>query len=293
MDRSKFDVRVGIIDIDSYDMIFYSNYVRYNTRAAVQFFGEADVAAHTRLTGQHLRLTGIEVIKYLKPVRWTDAVHIETACVSRSAHTVTLFHQWISEGRLMNRGIFSYQWHDPSAAVVELPPFIQQQALPAVPPKRRMLVDFLRRDAVPTIDMNHIPEQQLDVCLYPDMFDATGQVSMRTLLDYMERGRTELVGGQLSLARLKREEHTMIVVSSIDAMTRFPVDCTVADTLTVRSCCETLTENRSFLVRQRVSCGDALLSQAWLRMFFVDHRSGQVCAPPARLKTHLERGRRP
>ena len=52
-----YTVDVGICDIDSYDMIFYSNYLKYNERAARDYFDS------------NVQLIHVNTIKYMKSVK--------------------------------------------------------------------------------------------------------------------------------------------------------------------------------------------------------------------------------
>ena len=81
---------VGICDIDSYDMLFYSNYVRYNERAANQCLSPAAAAQEASVfnmaAGDEAKsapqlyavLAEVHMLKYTKSVRWTDEVEIRT-----------------------------------------------------------------------------------------------------------------------------------------------------------------------------------------------------------------------
>ena len=91
-DPKMLRVRLGISEIDSYNMLFYSHYLRYNERAANSCLSPESSSAV---------LCRVSLAKYMSSVRWNDTVDIRTTAVvepSAEGQSVqgecTLLHEW-------------------------------------------------------------------------------------------------------------------------------------------------------------------------------------------------------
>ena len=83
-------VRLGISEIDSYNMLFYSHYLRYNERAANTCLSPESSSAV---------LCRVSLAKSMSSVRWNDTVDIRTTVApSAEGQSVqgecTLLHEW-------------------------------------------------------------------------------------------------------------------------------------------------------------------------------------------------------
>ena len=80
-------VRLGISEIDSYSMLFYSHYLRYNERAANFCLS---------LESSSAVLRRVAVAKYMSSVRWNDTVDIRTTAVAEPSADgeYMLLHEW-------------------------------------------------------------------------------------------------------------------------------------------------------------------------------------------------------
>ena len=87
MSDAMLRVRLGISEIDSYNMLFYSHYLRYNERAANSCLSPESSSAVLRR---------VAVAKYMSSVRWNDAVDIRTTAVAgpSAEGEHTLLHEW-------------------------------------------------------------------------------------------------------------------------------------------------------------------------------------------------------
>ena len=71
MDASEgsFYVPLSISDTDGYGIIFYSNYLKYNIRAAFNLLMSGALKEKCRVS-----LLGVESMKYLKQGNWGDKI---------------------------------------------------------------------------------------------------------------------------------------------------------------------------------------------------------------------------
>ena len=90
---SEYSPSFAISDIDGYHILFYTNYLKFNHRAALQAFVQC------KRLPLSLDIHIVHSLKYLKPVKWGDAVsirssilHVESGEDDRSR--VTMYHEW-------------------------------------------------------------------------------------------------------------------------------------------------------------------------------------------------------
>ena len=86
-DPKMLRVRLGIAEIDSYNMLFYSHYLRYNERAANTCLSPESSSAV---------LCRVSLAKYMSSVRWNDTVDIRTTAVAEPSADgeYMLLHEW-------------------------------------------------------------------------------------------------------------------------------------------------------------------------------------------------------
>ena len=81
-------LRLGIAEIDSYNMLFYGHYLRHSERAANSCLGRESTSA----TVSHVALA-----KYVSSVSWNDVVDIRTT--AHPSEDGTLLHEWFVNER--------------------------------------------------------------------------------------------------------------------------------------------------------------------------------------------------
>eukprot|EP00656_Telonema_subtile_P015655 TRINITY_DN18237_c0_g1_i1.p1 TRINITY_DN18237_c0_g1~~TRINITY_DN18237_c0_g1_i1.p1 ORF type:complete len:214 (+),score=36.11 TRINITY_DN18237_c0_g1_i1:151-792(+) len=150
------------------------------------------------------------------------------------------------------------------------PECVHQRLLPQVEDRR---VRPLLHDAKQTYNDVSITSQSAHV-VHTDMLDYQGALSSRTVLDLMERQRTELIGGQPMLEQLKRDG-VLIVVHSITGMSFTGVPVGVHEQVLCMSGYQ-VRDDKYFCVHQRCTgAGGELLAEAGMMLVFV--RDGGVC----------------
>ena len=242
-----YQVKVGICDIDSYNMIFYSNYLKYNERAAYHVIGEC-------------RIQNVRIIKYLRSVQWESNVCIESHILSTNENTVDLLHVWLCDGKPMNQSVIKYA----------VPKYCREK-IGEIPRLSKFLFHEWRKNAGFTPDgMTH----SIETPFYSDMCGMGGTMSNGTCLDLMERQRTELIGGQPVLHRLKVEEGILIVVVNIYDLRFGDAVLDVGDTITCESTGEFAEDNKSIMVRQNIRRGDDMISDGVVKLCFIREGKG-------------------
>lgn len=107
---SEYRPTFAISDIDGYHILFYTNYIKFNHRAML------NAITSQGLNVLSVDLDKIQVLKYMKPVKWGDTVTIRTTVLSLSKVTekddtqrnwdrdrgpgdciwdITAFHEWV------------------------------------------------------------------------------------------------------------------------------------------------------------------------------------------------------
>lgn len=116
----------------------------------------------------------------------------------------TLLHEWICDGKTVpvHRCLATYRLHG-------TPSFTRA---PATEQKDERRVRALQRQAAETFTPDPKSYARERMAVFPDMCGAFGSLSLPTVLDLMERQRTELIGGQAELERLKQSDDIMVVV---------------------------------------------------------------------------------
>ena len=108
-DASRMRVEIGIADIDSYSMLFYGHYLRFNERAANLCLGAESASA---------TLSAIAMSTYKSSVRWNDEVYIRTTLVPRDDAAVPsdehgLLHEWLVGEKLVHSCLCRYRVQGP------------------------------------------------------------------------------------------------------------------------------------------------------------------------------------
>ena len=196
-------VRLGISEIDSYNMLFYSHYLRYNERAANSCLSPESSSAVLRR---------VAVAKYMSSVRWNDAVDIRTTAVAgpSAEGEHTLLHEWFVAEQYEKPAYLSLCTY----TVCGVAGFTGART-PDVKEARR--IQALQREAGLLFTPQDGGGCSETLPVYPDMIGPGGSLAVPCVMDLFERQRTTLIGGQEELERLKAEDGTFIVVYMIQA----------------------------------------------------------------------------
>jgi len=208
-DPKMLRVRLGISEIDSYNMLFYSHYLRYNERAANSCLSPESSSAV---------LCRVSLAKYMSSVRWNDTVDIRTTAVvapCAEGQSVqgeyTLLHEWFVAEQYEKPAYLSLCTY-----VVCGPAGFTGARTPDAREARR--IQALQREAGVLFTPQGGSGCSETLPVYPDMIGPGGGLAVPCVMDLFERQRTTLIGGQEELERLKAEENTLIVVYMIQAL---------------------------------------------------------------------------
>lgn len=192
-------VNLGIGDMDSYSMLFYGNYHRYNERAANSCLpADAPVGAAAVLKKVH-------IIKYTKSVGWNDVIDIRSLLAAED----TLLHEWLVDGKVVHTCLAQYDLR--GGAVLS-----GAQKPDGKPDERRIFAN--QRAAADLFTPPAACYRRDRIMVTPDMIGPGGGVFLGSVMDFYERQRTELIGGQAELERLTSEDGVQIVVYSISQL---------------------------------------------------------------------------
>lgn len=260
-------LRLGIAEIDSYNMLFYGHYLRYNERAANSCLSLESTCATIR---------GVALAKYISSVRWNDIVDIRTTAVpSEGTGEHSLLHEWF-----VNEKYDKPVYLCLCSYAIEGPAGFTGAHTPDVKEARRLTA--LQREAANVFTPQDAGLSQ-NFAVYPDMVGPGGALAVPCVMDLFERQRTVLIGGQEELERLKLEGGTFIVVYLIQMLTLQPAtvvrpreEIEVSTAYTVQG------DGLFYCVKQSVAHRPSgqLCAEGWLKLAFV--RDGVIGkAPPA------------
>eukprot|EP00924_Labyrinthula_sp_SR-Ha-C_P002856 snap_masked-scaffold_13-processed-gene-8.62-mRNA-1 protein AED:1.00 eAED:1.00 QI:0/-1/0/0/-1/1/1/0/284 len=196
----KFHPVLAISDIDGYNILFYSNYVKYNHRAAFEI-------CHVLGSVGSCSIKEVVQMSFLGQVKWEDEVFINSNVyqVSINTHSLNLIilHEWVVDGRVANRSLITYKLVTKDNSIQHY----QSSTL------SRPQLAFIKQTSM---KLPKTPQKthQNSYKVFPDMIHQ-GQLSTATILDLFERARTEGLGGQKSLQSLKKDFNRNIIVGSI------------------------------------------------------------------------------
>jgi len=140
-----------------------------------------------------------------------------------------------------------------------------------IPRVSKFLFHEWRKNASFTpVGMTH----SIEIPFYTDMCGMGGAMSKGACLDLMERQRTELIGGQPVLHRLKVEEGILIVVVNIYDLRFGETTLEIGDMVTCESTGEFAEDSKSFMVRQRIRRGDDMICDGVVKLCFVREGKG-------------------
>lgn len=295
-----FRLSLGIGDIDSYAMLFYGHYPRYCERAAT--------ASLPAQSGAFFQLTSADLIKYSKSVGWNDVVDIRSTAVpptkDASSDERAFLHEWICEGKTVHTCLATYRLVTAEPPTHDAPPTIapaaaapaaasSQEGSEVAAPEgqaERMLqlrVVALRRESSSLFEPPLASYRSQCFEVYADMLDAAGGLGLPTVLDYMERQRTEMIGGQAELERLQAEG-VMIVVYAVHQLRLSHAAVRPRQTIEVSSGVEVQNE-MFYCVHQRIRLRDGgPISEAHLKLVFV--KDGAIGKAPAAVLRHIAEG---
>lgn len=261
-------LRLGIAEIDSYNMLFYGHYLRHSERAANSCLGRESTSA----TVSHVALA-----KYVSSVSWNDVVDIRTT--AHPSEDGTLLHEWFVNERYdtpVHVCLCSYDVDGPAGFVGARTPDGKEA--------RRLIA--LQREGAAVFTPQDGAGRSEAFGVYPDMVGPNGALAVPCVMDLFERQRTVLIGGQEELERLKLEEGTFIVVYLIQQL-RLPPATVVRprEVVEVSSACTVQGDGLFYCVKQSVvhQPSGQLCAEGYLKLAFV--RGGAVGkAPPAILR---------
>ena len=212
-----FPLRFGIGDVDSYGMLFYGHYARFSERAANACMVPTDRgAAGGGACVAVLRCAAL--VKYVRRVAWNDAVTIRSTLVpdpsDRAADAGaraeapatterTLFHEWLVDDKPVHLSIATY-----SVSGGEM-------RAPTSDTRSAMRIRALQRDAAQIFSPPPQSYRREPCTVYPDQLSYRGGLTLPTIMDLMERQRTDIIGGQAELEKLRTDGDTRIVVYSM------------------------------------------------------------------------------
>ena len=205
MSHAMLRVRLGISEIDSYNMLFYSHYLRYNERAANSCLSPESSSAVLRR---------VVVAKYMSSVRWNDTVDIRTTAVAEPSAVegeYTLLHEWFVAEQYEKAAYLSICTYSVSGSAG-----FTAARTPNAKEARR--IQALQRQAGNVFTPQEQGGRSETLPVYPDMIGPGGSLAVPCVMDLFERQRTTLIGGQEELERLKAEDGTFIVVYMIQAL---------------------------------------------------------------------------
>ncbi len=229
---------LSIGDVDSYNMLFYAHYLRFCERAANECLPAGGRAYAT--------LSRAELVKYSSSVKWNDDVEIRSTRVPAAEGAPAaddqqmLLHEWICGGKAVHVCLATYTLHGGGS-------FSGAEATDDPGAQRR--AKALQRESLQlfTPDPHSYKREQLRV--WPDMVGPRGSLGRPTVLDLMERQRTEIIGGQAELERLKAEDGVMIVVYSMQQFRLHGTPVAPCDTIEVSA--GVVVQNDMFCERSR------------------------------------------
>lgn len=273
-------VNVGICEIDSYDMLFYSHYPRYNERAANQCLTPAEITNGTPPC--YAVLSQVHYLKYSRSVRWTDIVEIRTSLAGfpdsnsdTGDFSVLLLHEWFCSPpggqqapSLASTSLSEYVvtlTSNGSAPNADSLREIFMQRLAMVPEKRQKM---LQVDSKVKFEVKESNYRQDDYQVYRDMLGVGGQVLPSAVMDIMERQRTELIGGQAMLETLKREDNILIVVYTLQKLRWGSAKASPWDKLVCRSG-YAIRNGMYYCVHQQILVNGEIVMDGYLELVFV------------------------
>ncbi|KAL3931187.1 MAG: hypothetical protein SGPRY_001227 [Prymnesium sp.] len=185
-------IGLSIGDVDSYGILFYAHYFRFCERAA-----------NLCVPGcAHAVLCRVEHMKYSSA--------ISVAIEQEIAGEQTLLHEWVGPSKPTPLFLCLATYR-----LVGCPSF---SLAPSADDKCARRVRALRSQAGHLFHPESRSYSHMRLSVFPDMCGARGGMSLPSILDLMERQRTELIGGQAQLEALKTSEGIMIVVYEIQQM---------------------------------------------------------------------------
>ena len=218
-DNTMFRVQCGIADIDSYSMLFYGNYMRYNERAANACLSQSDGQ------GGCAMLKAAHFVKYTMPVRWNDVVDVRSTLLGEpKEHEATLLQEWLVEGRVIHACYATYKLHNVATGM-------PSAMLPDKAATRRVMV----MDKEPKMAFEAGESFTAGGLVTPDMINFRSQLSVSTIVDMMERRRTDMLGGQAELERLQKEEGVAVCAYIMQDMELHATPVLPGDALEVAS----------------------------------------------------------
>lgn len=270
MGSPRYHVSLGIGDIDSYNILFYAHYLRYCERAAN--------ACYPSGGRTHATLLRAELVKYSSSVAWNDAVEVRSTLVPRDepvAGEVTLLHEWTVGGKTVHVCLATY-----SVDGDECPS--NARMVPSADEKLRrrelMRISALQREAgqIAEYDTGRYRRERCEVM--PDMRSAAGGLNLPTILDLMERQRTEIIGGQAELERLKACDGVRIVVYSMQGFQLHNTPVAAREVVEYSSGVAMQNDGMFYCLHQRVVAPRGPVSEAHVKLVFVKD-SAVVRAP--------------
>ena len=264
MSEAGFVVDVGIADIDSYAMLFYGNYFKYNERAANALLpASAGVGVAATLKEAHL-------VKYANRVGWNDDVRVRSTRVGDAGAEETLLHEWIVGGKTVHSALMTYTMAGGATFAGALTPDVSGE--------RR--AKAAQREASQLFSCPESTYRREEFVVYPDHVNGLGRLGAPCILDFFERQRTTLIGGQDELERLKAEDQVMIVVYSIQQLRFLPTAVRPREKIVVSS--GFCVQNEMFYcVHQSITAASGeLIADGYLKLVFV-HGNGAVGKAPA------------
>jgi acyl-CoA thioesterase FadM len=264
-------VALGIADIDGYDMLFYSNYLRYTDRAANMCL-PADSPP-----GTAIMLKAVLVVKYSASARWNDLIDIRTILAAPPVGgECTLLSEWVVGGKTIHTCLATYTLAG-EADISGIP-------IPSGKPEERR-VFALQRESSMLFSPPAQDYRRQTFRVFPDMVGKSSGMSAAAVFDFFERQRTELIGGQAELERLSKEDNTMIVVYSIQKFELYPTQVRASDVVEVSSGWM-LQNDIYFCVHQSVSLPSGeKVAEGHLKLVFA--RDGTVGKAPAATVSRL------
>lgn len=268
---AEMPVEVAIADIDSYSMLFYGHYLRYNERAANRCLA----------TGSAV-LRRVLLAKYANSVRWNDDVRIRTTAMpapeGAPSDEHSLLHEWVGlNSKVVYSALCCYTVRGASDGFTG--------ALRAETKVLRRITAAQREAAMLFSAQGGGKSETFAV--FPDMLSGTGTLSTPCVMDLFERQRTKLIGGQDELERLKAAEGTMIVVYSIQQLELPPTPVQPRDEIEAASAFTIEGDGRFFCVKQSVThrATGAVCAEGYLKLVFV--KDGAVVKAPAATLSRL------
>ena len=264
-----FVVDVGIADIDSYAMLFYGNYFKYNERAANALLpASAGVGVAALLMSSTSRRR--HLVKYANRVGWNDDVRVRSTRVGDAGAEETLLHEWIVGGKTVHSALMTYTMACGATFAGALTPDVSGE--------RR--AKAAQREASQLFSCPESTYRREEFVVYPDHVNGLGRLGAPCILDFFERQRTTLIGGQDELERLKAEDQVMIVVYSIQQLRFLPTAVRPREKIVVSS--GFCVQNEMFYcVHQSIKAASGeLIADGYLKLVFV-HGNGAVGKAPA------------